>query len=49
MTTGIIDPAAPDLGFGAPTFDDDLARRGRHDGHFWHPDNNVVWRLLEQK
>jgi hypothetical protein len=49
MTTGIIDPAAPDLGFGAPTFDDDLARRGRHGGHFWRPDNNIVWRLLEQK
>jgi hypothetical protein len=24
-------------------------RRGRHDGHFWCPDNNIVWRLLEQK
>jgi hypothetical protein len=43
LTTGVIDPAAPDLGFGAPTFDDDLARRGRHDGHFWRPDNNIVW------
>jgi hypothetical protein len=49
LTTGVIDPAAPDLGFGAPTFDDDIARRGRHDGHFWRPDNNIVWRLLEQK
>ena len=49
MTTGVIDPAAPDLGFGAPTFDEDLARRGRHRGHFWRPDNNAVWRLLEQK
>jgi hypothetical protein len=49
LTTGVIDPAAPDLGFGAPTFDDDLARRGRHAGHFWRPDNNTVWRLLEQK
>jgi hypothetical protein len=49
MTIRVIDPTAPDLGFGAPTFDDDLARRGRHDGHFWRLDNNSVWRLLEQK
>jgi hypothetical protein len=41
LTTGVIDPAAPDVGFGAPTFDDDIARRGRRDGHFWRPDNNV--------
>jgi hypothetical protein len=49
LTTGVIDPAARDLGFGAPSSDDDLARRGRHDGHFLRPNNNVVWRLLEQK
>ena len=48
-STGVIDPAVPDPGFGLPSFQEDLATRGRHDGTFWAADNNTVWRLLELK
>jgi hypothetical protein len=48
-TTGVIDPVIPYPGFGLPSFDEDLAKRGRHDGIFWAADNNSVWRLPELK
>jgi hypothetical protein len=48
-TGGVIDPAGPDPGFGLPSFDEDLAQRGRHDSIFWAADNNSIWRLLELK
>ena len=49
-TTGAVDrhnpPAMP---VRKDDFKDDLAKRGRHRGVFWSMDNNMVWRLLEQK
>ncbi len=49
-TTGAVDrhnpPAMP---VRKDDFKDDLAKRGRHRGVYWTMDNNMVWRLLEQK
>ena len=41
---------ADDPGYGRyNTFNDELIRRGRHDGHFWRPDNAEVWTFLRGK
>jgi hypothetical protein len=45
----VIDPTAPDPGFGALSFNEEIATRGRHNGDFWRTDNNSLWRLLESK
>ena len=44
------DPALPavDPGFGLPDFEQDVASRGRHDGHFWRGDNRLVWLLIKK-
>jgi hypothetical protein len=35
--------------FGQPTYDEEVATRGRLDGHFWNADNRSVWLFLRQK
>ena len=43
-----LDSALPavDQGFGQPSFDEELARRGRHDGWLWRPSNKLVWNMI---
>ena len=36
-----------DPGFGMPSFDQELASRGRHNGHYWRGDNMAVWLLIK--
>ena len=39
-----------DPGYGGyNTFNDELIRRGRHNGHFWRSDNGEVWTFLRSK
>ena len=37
---------ANDPGVGQPSFDIELATRGRHDGVFWRASNRLVWNML---
>ena len=38
-----------DPGLGAPSFEEDIRSRGRHNGHFWPRDNATVWTFLRSK
>ena len=40
--------AADDPGFGLPSFDEELATRGRLDGHYWVSTNRLVWNAIRK-
>ena len=39
-------PVGPDLGFGLPSFEEEVKSRGRHVGFYWRGDNKAIWIVL---
>ena len=42
VTLPFVDP-----GFGNPSLDEEVATRGRHNGHYWRADNKQLWTLVK--